>query len=446
MTIHFFTGPTLDPDAIPRDLDATVSGPAAFGDVCRAAMARPTAIAIIDGYFEKVPAVWHKEILWTMSEGVHVFGCSSMGALRAAELSEFGMEGIGAIYEAYRRNELEDDDEVAVVHSSADDRYAPLSDAMVNIRVTLRAAREAGIIGPATCEALLRIAKAKFYAERTYASVTADALLQGLTRNDIRALREWLPSGRIDQKRSDALLLVSHLREWLAAKPRPKQVAYRFEPTDAWHEASRAALAQTARVGNNYEVGEDAIAEELKIAGVYQLVFAAAAARGAAVDLAARAGMRPDGPAMRAAAQDVWRKQGLRGKEEYEGWCKAQRLDEAGLARFINDQARVAWAQPLTDTIARSYLSDELRAIGEYSEYRTKAEAKARRFAEAGSPSLSLADTGLTEPGLWTWYFLEQLHRPVPDDLEAYARSAGFAGKDELRVALIREVWCARLK
>ena len=71
------------------------------------------AIGIIDGYFENIPSVWHKEILWAMSQGIHVFGSASMGALRAAELAPFGMEGVGAIFEAYRDGWLEDDDEVA---------------------------------------------------------------------------------------------------------------------------------------------------------------------------------------------------------------------------------------------------------------------------------------------------------------------------------------------
>ena len=44
---------------------------------------RPRAIGIIDGYFQQVPSVWHKEILWAMAQGVHVFGSASMGALRA---------------------------------------------------------------------------------------------------------------------------------------------------------------------------------------------------------------------------------------------------------------------------------------------------------------------------------------------------------------------------
>src|SRR5512132_542369 len=111
---YIFTGPTLAPAEARAVLGATYLPPAAQGDVLRAALRRPHAIGIIDGYFERVPAVWHKEILWAMAQGIHVFGSSSMGALRAAELHAFGMIGIGAIFEAYRDGELEDDDEVAV--------------------------------------------------------------------------------------------------------------------------------------------------------------------------------------------------------------------------------------------------------------------------------------------------------------------------------------------
>src|SRR5690606_24942574 len=100
----------------------------------------------IDGYFEHVPSVWHKEILWAMQEGIHVYGAASMGALRAAELAAFGMVGVGAIYEAYATNALEDDDEVAVAHASAEEGYRPLSNAMVDVRATFETAFVQGIL------------------------------------------------------------------------------------------------------------------------------------------------------------------------------------------------------------------------------------------------------------------------------------------------------------
>ncbi|MFK7941410.1 MAG: TfuA-like protein, partial [Paracoccaceae bacterium] len=85
-----FAGPSL------AGLDLTAYGtlefrpPARQGDIWRAVREKPAAIGIIDGYFEGVPAVWHKEILWSLHQGIPVLGASSMGALRAAEMDAFG--------------------------------------------------------------------------------------------------------------------------------------------------------------------------------------------------------------------------------------------------------------------------------------------------------------------------------------------------------------------
>src|SRR5216117_4482239 len=102
MNVFIFTGPTISPVEASAELKAVYLPPAAEGDVYRVALHRPQAIGIIDGYFQSVPTVRHKEILWAMSCGIHVFGSASMGALRAAELLPFGMEGVGAVFEFYR--------------------------------------------------------------------------------------------------------------------------------------------------------------------------------------------------------------------------------------------------------------------------------------------------------------------------------------------------------
>ena len=117
-----FLGPTLTLDEGRAVLDAQYLPPAGHGDVLRAALRRPRVIAIVDGVFERQPAVWHKEILFALSKGIHVYGAASMGALRAAELDEFGMRGIGEVYRAYADGTLEDDDEVAVAHADATTR------------------------------------------------------------------------------------------------------------------------------------------------------------------------------------------------------------------------------------------------------------------------------------------------------------------------------------
>src|SRR4029077_13362678 len=92
MKAIIFAGPSLPPGARPvSEAGIEWRPPVRKGDVYRAALTHPAVIGIVDGYFEVVPTVWHKAILWTMAQGIHVFGGASIGALRAAELDAFGM-------------------------------------------------------------------------------------------------------------------------------------------------------------------------------------------------------------------------------------------------------------------------------------------------------------------------------------------------------------------
>lgn len=141
-----FLGPSLAREEAELILPADYRAPAGQGDIFRACAERPTAIALIDGIFKDAPTARHREILWAMSQGIPVFGASSMGALRAAELSGHGMIGVGLIYRWYRRFALLPDDAVAVTHSPAELGSFPLSDALVDIRRSLSAATRQGLI------------------------------------------------------------------------------------------------------------------------------------------------------------------------------------------------------------------------------------------------------------------------------------------------------------
>src|SRR5262245_17446347 len=121
MSTYVFLGPTLPVEAARSILpEAVYLPPVSMGDVYALLAQKPQRIAIVDGLFERTPAVWHKEILFALSRGVRVLGSSSMGALRAAELHRFGMVGVGRIFDAYRDGVLCDDDEVALGHATAE--------------------------------------------------------------------------------------------------------------------------------------------------------------------------------------------------------------------------------------------------------------------------------------------------------------------------------------
>jgi hypothetical protein len=241
MNAIIFAGPSLPPKLRPpADPSLEWRPPVRQGELYRAALARPAIIGIIDGYFEVVPTVWHKEILWAMSEGIHVYGAASLGALRAAELDTFGMQGIGRVYEDFRDGRLEDDDEVAVLHGPEELGYPPVSDAMVDIRATLEAAARSGVIAPALAANLKDIAKGLFYKERSYQAIMQSAAA-GLPAALLKAFTDWLPTGRVDQKRRDALAMIDTIRAHLAGGVEPLRVSYRLAETAAWQAARQDA-------------------------------------------------------------------------------------------------------------------------------------------------------------------------------------------------------------
>ena len=234
-----FLGPSLGRDAPASTPDLAILPPAARGDLYRAATAGARIVGLVDGYFDGVPAVAHKEILWAIDSGVRVLGAASMGALRAAELAPYGMEGVGEIYAAFAGG-LEGDDEVAVLHGPAETGWMALSEAMVDVRATLAAATGAGVLDPATAEAVASAAKALFYKERRWPAIL------GAAEADAAALRRfeaWLPQGRVERKRADALLLLERVRALLAAETRPEPPSFAFETTQAFAELVAEAEA-----------------------------------------------------------------------------------------------------------------------------------------------------------------------------------------------------------
>jgi hypothetical protein len=233
--IVVFTGPTLDADAVHELLACRVRPPAQLGSIYRALRNAPKVLAIVDGYYESVPAVWHREILWALHHGVWVYGASSMGALRAAELDVFGMRGVGAIYEAYRSGALTDDDDVAVAHGPAASRHQTVSEAMVNVYATLDAAVDDGVVERATADELGAIAKRRFYAERDWTAILRDARAAGLPEVALDAIGRFVRAGRVvDQKRLDAIALLRTIASDLEAGWAPRPATFSWEDTSAW--------------------------------------------------------------------------------------------------------------------------------------------------------------------------------------------------------------------
>ena len=208
--IIVFLGPSLEQTAAEKILPAEYRPPAKRGDLLAAVTDGATIIGLIDGVFHQESAVAHREILTAVKKGVRVVGASSMGALRAAEMDTLGMVGIGKIYRMYKSGELESDDEVALVFDPSSG--LALSEPLINIRFTLKRAREEGIIDTAAHDALLTSARSLFYPKRTYRAIVSAAVKSVDEKTRDRFLI-WVITGACDQKREDAVAALEYIRQ-----------------------------------------------------------------------------------------------------------------------------------------------------------------------------------------------------------------------------------------
>ena len=239
-TAVIFAGPSLPPAVRLFGPALHWRPPVKQGEVYRVALTRPAIIGIIDGYFEVTPTVWHKEILWAMTQGIHVYGSASIGALRAAELAAFGMVGVGRVFTDYRDGILADDDEVAVLHGPEALGYPAVTEAMVNMRASLERAVADGVVARSVASRLGEIGKALFYKERSWAAISRLAAA-GLPPRPLADLAAWSRRGQVDQKRADALEMVAAIRAHLSAGVTPLTVSYRFQDTGYHRAAARQA-------------------------------------------------------------------------------------------------------------------------------------------------------------------------------------------------------------
>lgn len=256
--IPVFAGPSLPAAARPAG-PFEWHPPAMAGDLIRLRDRPPARLCLIDGYFDSRPAPWHKELLALMARGTILFGASSMGALRAAELHRFGMHGIGAIFRAYRDGRLRGDDEVALIHATEAHDWAPLSVPMVELRATLIAACRSRLIEVSTARRLRSVLHEIHFSDRDWPAMEKACLAEGLL--DAPAFRR-LQAMHVPLKRDDALACLAAARAWTEpARPcpaPPETVFIRRLAEEAGQAASglqglphsgEEALAQLGRPG-----------------------------------------------------------------------------------------------------------------------------------------------------------------------------------------------------
>jgi YcaO-like protein with predicted kinase domain len=153
--------------------NAEVAPPVQRGDVIEDIDKEVGCILILDGVFHQSLSVCPSEIMDALRRGIRVFGASSMGALRAAELEAYGMVGVGKVFEYIRDSNVFRDDFVGQVFVDELPQVQRDSVTWVEFEINLRALHENGKISRATYEYLGACYAKLHYAERNLKTLSA---------------------------------------------------------------------------------------------------------------------------------------------------------------------------------------------------------------------------------------------------------------------------------
>ncbi|MEV6730674.1 TfuA-like protein [Streptomyces sp. NPDC051364] len=245
-----FIGPSLAAGDRPVLPGVAYRPPARHGDLFGLGLRRGDSVLVVDGLYQHVAPLRHKEILAALAGGVRVYGAASYGALRSAELADHGMVGVGRVAAGYRSGELTSDADVAVLHSD-DEACRPFTIALVSLRTAARALAEVGRIDHAAADGVIAIGSDLHYTERAPRALRARAADANVGEAMDLTLAE-LMAGR-DIKRQDALEGLRRLGRGASDSDAPSatrwdssfgaETAFEYMPVPASRVTGRQLLA-----------------------------------------------------------------------------------------------------------------------------------------------------------------------------------------------------------
>ncbi len=182
-----YAGPTLASSERARALvqEFDVRRPVRRRDVPELLASHPVpgVLVVVDGVFHDHLAVGHAELRDALGAGWKVWGLSSMGAIRAREMSPLGMRGFGAVYQRFVDEEDFQDDEVTLLHDTTAP-YKGVTEPLVHLRVAVDHLVAQGIVAADEGASVIADLKSRWYGERTVRGMIEDFRQRDRARGD----------------------------------------------------------------------------------------------------------------------------------------------------------------------------------------------------------------------------------------------------------------------
>lgn len=206
-----FLGPSLQINKAKKIINADFRPPAKKGDFINLnLLSEKREIVLIDGVFlQEYPPTPIEVFQVINNKNFKVYGASSIGALRAVELEKFGMKGIGKIFELFKKNIVNSDDEIAVTFDSD---YNLLSEAMIDIRYNIFLGWRKGIIDKETKQIMIKLAKRIYFPFRTYENIIKKSRhLFPSKEKYISRFNEYIVVNKVSLKELDAIRALKYI-------------------------------------------------------------------------------------------------------------------------------------------------------------------------------------------------------------------------------------------
>jgi len=433
--IVVFVGPSLKQD------EARVLAPGAvfLPPVCQGDLVSacdkysPKVVVIVDGEFGQTLSVWHKEVLFALDSGVRIFGASSMGALRAAELERFGMEGVGEIYRHYSGGFLTSDEDVALLHADGDHGWRPFTWPMVNVWATIKYLRDQGILPGDACDALQAGADALHFSQRSRHALVQRLIALG--RSDAHELVDVFHANYVDQKKLDAIEAIATALDHDNV-PRPASE----KPRHLFGRIGEAMLHTDTLVPSSdhplrrYQLVNDVALHDPD----FERLSQRALDRAVALDYAYEAGVEPTPEEVEQESARFFAAIGV-SSEQISEWVAENDFRPGELERLLADEARRRIMQRwvLNSRLYernRRLIVDQLRLENRYVDA-VKVAARRRRLTDA-RPPIDWPTEGTALIDLATRHAINVKWRG-PIDFEVLASDHGFDGMSGLVTALL---------
>jgi len=312
---------------------------------------------------------------------------------------------------------------------------------MVNIRASLIQAEADDVLSRSSRRALEDLGKSLFFPQRTWEKILGQAAIRGVAQHEIAKFRGWLPRGRVDQKRTDALEMLAEMKR-VAESTEQLTTKFHFEWTSLWDKFMTRMAWHSSPIVPSIVTDQRAVLNELRLEGIdaYERVKDRALLRLYADLEAKRLGLQASPEAKRASLGRLREALGLFTYADLESWLQRNHLDRVTLERLIEAGVRAQAAIGSPELLPDRYLLDELRLGGYYERLAERARQKQQLRARLEQVAPGVNASVPNEAALRIWYFEQRLKKPLPEDVAAFAREIGCANLNEFDDVL-RSEW-----